>query len=258
MQMSLGLELFAVALGVSGREFLAGGFLLGGLLLALSSTFGSRLRRGKLQIGPSTGLEFELEEARLVTTAIAATPEPVSEVGPHQEDDATRWLLADVLFKELFLTQRWDGLDDCRFQLYLYDPELAMLLPLLEPGHPGPPVGLAPNQGTVGVAWTSGEYVVAVGSAVADDTFRLTAEQKARYADLAVATSVPVSNAAGRTIGVVSGSSRSQTSSLATANGLEVQIFLAEAAARVLVDLLKWFSDGYDHTGGRESPWSAR
>ena len=90
------------------------------------------------------------------------------------------------------------------------------------------------------------------------DTFGLTDEQMRRYRDVTVVASVPVTNAAGRLIGVVSGSSTSDTSALATSDGLEAQIFLAQAAARVLVDLLKWFSDGYDDLGEKESAWSAR
>ena len=259
--MGVGAMVGSVALGVANvSDALAGLFFAGGVILVLVETFGDRLLKGKLELGSAGKFEFELaqEEARVVTTTIASTPDPVLEVAPDQEDDATRWLLADVLFKQLFESPRWDGLEDCRFQLYLHDPDLGMLLPILEPAHPGPSPGFAPSQGTVGATWETGEYVVATGAAVWDETFNLTAEQQGRYRDVAVAASVPVTNGAGRTIGVVSGSSRRPESALASTHGLDVQIFLAEATALVLVDLLKWFSNGYDDTGGREIPWSAR
>ncbi len=50
-----------------------------------------------------------------------------------------------------------DPVDDCRFQLYLFDPEVNLLLPILEPGHPRPSPGFAPGQGAVGEAWQTGE-----------------------------------------------------------------------------------------------------
>ena len=107
----------------------------------------------------------------------------------------------------------------------------------------------------MGEAWASGDFVVATGAKVWDDTFRMTAEHRLRYGDVAVAASVPVTNAAGKVIGVVSGSSQNETSALGTPEGLDIQIFLAEATALILVDLLKWFSDGYDEKGERGVPW---
>ena len=242
------------------RDVATAGFLVSGVFLLLANRFGQRLVKGKVGVG-SAAVEFELaQEARGVTTGLASAPEtalsPI-EIGEHEEDDATRWLLADRLFEQLFLAPA-PPLADCRFQLYLYDPDEGLLVPILRPGHPGPSPAFAPHQGTVGQAWATGEYVVATGPAVWDATFGLSDEQKRRYGDVTVVASVPVTNAAGRLIGVVSGSSTSDTSALATTDGLEAQIFLAEAAARVLVDLLKWFSDGYDDIGGRETPWSAR
>ncbi len=106
---------------------------MSGLFLVLASTFDPRPLKGKLQLGPTAGLEFELAkqgEARVVTTTMAATPDPMFEVGPNQEHDATRSTLVDLSFVQLFETERWDDLSDCRFQLYLYDPDLMMLLPI--------------------------------------------------------------------------------------------------------------------------------
>lgn len=260
LQMGGGCLLFGAALAIPGsRNGTAVAFLLVGMFLVCAQVFGSRLLKAKLGLAPGVEASFELaeaQEARDVTTAIAVTEEPVGEIGPDEEDDATRWLLAELLLSQLLLSPV-DPLADCRFQLYLYDPDREVLLPILEPGHPGPSPGFAPHQGTVGEAWATNDYVIATGSAVSDDTFGLTPEQQMRYQDTAVAAAVPVTNAAGRVIGVVSGASRQELSRLATQEGLAIQIFLAEAVALILVDLLKWFSDGYDEKGGRGVPWQA-
>ena len=271
----------AMAVG-SVSDPLAGLFFAGGAFMVLIDTFGSRLLKGTFDLGAAGKFQFELaqaQEAREITTSAAATEGPttdgaevlVPEMEPgvsgepaqaepeagNEEDDLTRWLLADTLLQELFLRPNPD-LQDCRFQLYLFDPDLELLLPILEPGHPGRSPGFEPGQGAVGEAWSSGDYVVATGLAVRDDTFGLSQEQQERYQDVSVAAALPITNGAGRTIGVVSGSSKHDNSTLDTDDGFAALVFLAEAAARVLIDLLKWFSDGYDTEGGRETRWSAR
>ena len=194
------------------------------------------------------GTEVELrQEARDVTSRIAVQPEapPPEAIGPNEEDDATRWVLATRLFED-FLAQPTGALAGCSLQLYLYDQEQDLLLPILTPGHSGRSPGFAPGQGATGVAWDTGEYVVAEGPAVADDTFLLSDEQKERYRDLAAVAAMPVTNAAGRVIAVLSAASREPHSTLLTDTGFERHVFLAEAVARILVDLLKWFDDQYD------------
>ena len=255
-QLGGGCLLFGAVLAVPGtRNPAAVAFVLVGAFLVCAHIFGPRLLKARVGLAPGVEASFELaQEARDVTTAIVATPEPVQELGPDEEDDVIRWLLAELLLSQLLL-QPVEPLTDCRFQLYLYDPDRQLLMPILEPGHPGPSPGFAPHQGTVGQAWATNDYVVATGPAVSDGTFGLTAEQQTRYRDTAVAAAVPITNAAGRVIGVVSGSSRDERSVLGTTDGLDVQIFLAEATALILVDLLKWFSDGYDEKGERGVQW---
>lgn len=154
-------------------------------------------------------------------------------------------MLASQLFEDL-LIEPTGALAGCTMQLYLYDEERALLLPILTPGHAGPSPGFAAGQGATGLAWDSGEYVVAEGSAVADDTFHLSSEQKERYRDLAAVAAMPVTNTAGRVIAVLSGAARDPDGGLLTDAGFERHVFLAEAVARILVDLLKWFDDTYD------------
>ncbi len=239
--MGAGAMLGSGALATSGRgAVLAGLFFAGAVFLLIIGTFGSRLLRGKVELGTAGKFEFELQEAREVTTSIAADAQrPDFELGPNEEDDATRLILAELLLRRL-LIETSDPVADCRFQLYLHDPDLSLLQPVLDPGHPGASPGFPPHQGTVGEAWATGEYVIATGPSASDETFNLSPEQRERYSDVTVAAAVPVTNAGGRIIGVVSGFSRDEDSALARHEGFVRHVFLAEAAARVLIDLLKW------------------
>jgi hypothetical protein len=252
-EMGLGLLVFSVAFGVADRTAASVAFLGAGLLLVLLGRYGERVRKGK--VGPA-GLEFELDaEAREVITSIASAAKEAVDVGPDEEEEATRWVLAEFILNTLLLSPA-PPIEDCRFQVYLFDPDEQLLLPILEPEHPGQSPGFAPGQGTVGMAWATDVSVVATGRTVADETFGLTEQQRERYADVAVAASVPIRNAAGRVIGVLSGFSRQPSTVLGLSEGMELQLFFADAAARVLVDLLKWFSDGYDQLGDREQAWT--
>lgn len=109
-------------------------------------------------------------------------------------------------------------------------------------------VSFAVDQGAVGRAWSEERYVVAHGAAVSDGTFGLSPEQQQRYADLAVVAAVPVANASGQPIAVLSASSKEPGTKLTSPEGFRYHLFLADLVARVLVDLLKWSDDGYDAT----------
>jgi hypothetical protein len=242
----LGLILILVAMyQAKGREF-ASTALVTGSVLVLVGALHHKIVRAKLPGGAEVELK---QEARHVTSRIAVQSEPLAPetIGPDEEDDATRWVLATRLFDDL-LIEPTDALAGCAMQLYLYDEEWDLLLPILTPGHRGPSPGFAPGQGATGMAWDTGEYVVAEGRAVADDTFHLSPEQQERYRDLAVVAAMPVTNAAGRVIAVLSAASRDPKSGLLTDAGFEGHVFLAGAVARILVDLLKWFDDTYDES----------
>jgi hypothetical protein len=153
-------------------------------------------------------------------------------------------LASDVL---TLLTEPREGpLVGCAFQLYLYDADEHMLLPALEPGHSQPSPAFRVGEGVTGTAWRSGEFAIAEGREVSDGTFSLSAEKQARYADLSAVAAMPVTNAAGEVIAVLSAATSDPESGLTTDEGFESLVALADSFARVLVDLLKWFSDGYD------------
>ncbi len=136
----------------------------------------------------------------------------------------------------------------CSFQLYLFDGDDDVLRPALQPGHPGPSPVFRMGEGVAGTAWATGAFAIAEGVEASDETFALSTEKQARYSDLAVVAAMPVTNAAGHVLAVLSAGSSDPDSGLRTDAGMEAFVALADAVARVLVDLLKWFSDDY-HDG---------
>ena len=81
------------------------------------------------------------------------------------------------------------------------------------------------------------------GEEVSDDTYGLTPAQQHRARNLAVVAAMPVTNAHDQVIAVLSGSSVDADSPLATAEGFDAHLLMAQQVARVLVDLLQWFPD---------------
>ena len=56
---------------------------------------------------------------------------------------------------------------------------------------------------------------------------------------------MPVINGNNEVIAVLAGSSTDPDSALATSGGFDAHLLTAQEVARVLVDLLQWFSDCY-------------
>lgn len=81
------------------------------------------------------------------------------------------------------------------------------------------------------------------GEEVSDDTYGLTPAQQHRARNLAVVAAMPVTNVRGHVMAVLSGSSTDADSALATPEGFDTHLLAAQEVARVLVDLLQWFSD---------------
>ncbi len=136
-----------------------------------------------------------------------------------------------------------DGaLHGCDVRLYLYDAALDALAPVFSSV---PSVTTwPPGRGATGVAWSTGDYVVAEGDAVHDSTYGLTEVQASRYVHLAAVAAAPVYNAGGRVIAVLTASTTARDHSLRDGG---IQFFQLNSASllvsRVLVDLLKWDDD---------------
>ena len=127
-----------------------------------------------------------------------------------------------------------------QLRLFLYDRDLRRLLPSYEPPTSlGPSKGWEIGQGVTGKAWERKDYVIARGNQLTDPMYRLTQEQEERNADLQVVAAMPVANARGRMIAVLTASSTEDDGWLASDEGWVQHSGLADVVARVLVDVLK-------------------
>ena len=197
-----------------------------------------RLRNAEL--GPATGFKLTLVEEREVSTGLAEG-DAVAHVAPAHVVAATRVVLASETLGRLLGPD--DGpLAGASFHLYLFDDQQELLLPAFE-GRPSPSRGWKIGTGAVGEAWATGEYVLVRGAEVSDDTYGLTPAQQRRARDLAVVAAMPVTNASDEVIAVLAASSIDPQSPLATAEGFDAHLLVAQEVARILVDLLKWFAD---------------
>ena len=129
-------------------------------------------------------------------------------------------------------------------RLHLYYPDAAgMLQPVTDgPGTAAWPSGV----GVVGQAWRDSMTVVLAGGELQEATASLGVDQLDRYGDLTSVAAVPVLNAAGRCIGVLSAATSATEPNLDTDAPLEALTLLAEACARVMIDILGWDDDSPD------------
>jgi hypothetical protein len=99
--------------------------------------------------------------------------------------------------------------------------------------------GWEPGQGATGIAWQRNTYAFAENEEVSDDTLRLDQQQQQRYRRLNVVASMPVQDARGRAIGVLSISSPVNDGKLLTPAAVERHAELARIVGRVLIDILR-------------------
>ena len=221
-----------------GNDVYAGGLLVFGSGLAALGVVLPRLLNA--EVGPAAGFKLTLAQERVMSTGLAES-ERVDSVETNQIVAATRLILASETLGRLLSPDR-GPLAGVSFHLYLYDEQRDLLLPAFE-GRPSPSRGWKIGTGAVGEAWASGEYVLARGPEVSDDTYGLTPAQQRRARDLSVVAAMPVANARDEVIAVLAGSSVDPDSLLATDEGFDAHLLVAQEVARVLVDLLQWFSD---------------
>lgn len=246
-------------LGVAGSALITGSFWQGrgsyalGTLISGVVLFVLATRRVRSVEVSTTGAKAELdpdaeESTRLAQGAQTTDTEPPAVAG--RDDDggervaAARLALARRLASEMLLSPPSAGpLAGCKFHLFLYDHDADRLLPALEPENTDGSRGWAIGQGATGLAYQRESYELLTGADVAAETSGLTEDLQRRYADLELVAAMPVKSAGGRTIGVLTASSRDANSQAASDAGYDEHLKLAVLVSRVLVDLLHWYSD---------------
>jgi len=223
-----------------GNEAYAFGLLIFGSGLVTLGVVLPRLRNAEL--GPATGFKLTLAEEiqRELSTSLAAADDGAP-VQVNQVVAGTRVVLASEVLGRLLAPEE-GPLAGAWFHLYLYDEQRELLLPAFE-GRPSPSQGWKVGAGAVGEAWATGDYVLVRGSEVSDETYGLSPAQQHRARNLAVVAAMPVTNGRDEVIAVLAGSSTDPNSTLATTEGFDAHLLTAQEVARVLVDLLQWFSD---------------
>lgn len=217
------------------------------------SAFSPRLT--ELEIGPK-GMKGKLEqhsEREQSASLLAGTKSPSDEAEPLEEDELVvmaRTALGGEAIDALLRPSEDGELAQCKLRLYLLDREAQLLVPIVQTGEPSPPsVELfRPGCGATGTAFARGEGVFVAGPAVADATYGLTPEQQLHFRDLTAVASLPVFNAAGDVLGVLTASTKAPDGPerLSSEDGYYEMLSRALGLARALVDLLQWFDDGYD------------
>lgn len=160
--------------------------------------------------------------------------------------DATRYLVASLAAEAIIseAARAYSGFSDCEFRFFMFDAEQEKLFAVLRPDQlGGGQRGWRRSEGVTGLAYDSGQYQIATGSATHDGTHNLDSERQRRYVDLTEVAAMPVQNALGVTIGVLSVSHTTGRTILATDESRRAHSAAADALARVVVDLLGWRSD---------------
>jgi hypothetical protein len=246
----LALVAFAVQLAerYSGKGTEVVAFLVAGLYLVTIGAYHVSRADVSLVKG-SLGMSTSPETANYAQDAASGEPTtatPASPVQPKQVEDAARYYIADRVLPVL-LDPNDGPLAGSKLNLYIYDEESERLTSVLEADDKGYDEW-APGHGAVGTAWRDRSYIIATGKAVSDETFGLTTEQQERYAALKAVAAAPVLNAARVRIAVVSAATADLKAAeeLASEDGQAALVALASGIARILVDLLNWYTDGAD------------
>ena len=155
----------------------------------------------------------------------------------HRRREAGREAASRFILRELLSPDAAGFPAHYEFRLFLPDEHRQRLLPEYESPGRFRSEGWEIGQGATGAAWSSGSYVRVRGATVSDGTYGLTPEQQERYRDLLVVAAAPVLNARAEPIAVLSVSSDIDDGFLFEGDGPELHKELAQAVARVLIDI---------------------
>jgi hypothetical protein len=208
------------------------------------------LRRASFS--PAAGVAIETHHPQAPASAelfeeAAANRELTGRVAIEVDDDelvaGARALAAGAAVQSILSPLFGEVLADCEWHLYIYDSDVDRLLPIFEPDSADDSEGWAVGQGATGMAYLRREFVLVVGDEASDGTYSLTPAQQARYSDLTAVAAMPVQNASGDVVAVLSAAARDSDTALVREEGFQELLARAVAIGRVLIDLLRWFGD---------------
>jgi hypothetical protein len=234
------------------RDVFAGELVLLGIGSLVLSAFAPRIVNW--EIGPK-GVKAAMSPNELTATESSGylAGEDDDEPGQTFDEDevvlAARTALSGEAIAALLQADADSALHGMLLRLFLLDASDGVLVPVLRVGDP-PPAEVErfrPGCGATGTAFARGEYVYVAGPAVSDATYGLTPEQQQHFQSLTAVGSMPVANASGRVLGVLTASTETEDGPerLASEDGFYDLLGRSMLLSRVLVDLLKWFDDGY-------------
>ena len=237
-----------------GRETFAGELVFLGVGSLVLSAFAPRIVNW--EIGPRgvkaamSPLEVDIAES---SGYLAGEPTDETDDGMNEDDDvvvAARTALAGEAIARLLEPEEDSPLRSVLLRLFLLDDDENVLVPVLRMGDLAPAAAerFRPGCGATGTAFARGEYVYVDGPAVADATYGLTPEQQEHFRNLTAVAAIPVTNAASAVLGVLAASTEDVEgpARLGTEEAYFDLLGRSMLLSRVLVDLLRWFDDGYD------------
>jgi hypothetical protein len=230
-------------------------------LFSLRSRLQAQEERLAVEVERREMLESRLTavQAQVTRTSAQATVTVVSGEataryagGGHGEDgerpahdavvDAARYLGAELLLGHLNAIGS-GSLRDVNLRLYLPDEAGEVLAPVLRESPDEDAEVWRRGEGVVGQCWERNEIIVARGPDVTQGLATLPPRRRRRYGLPAIVVAVPVRNAEGRPIGVLSASSSDPGSRLDSPEAAGDLFGAAAVCARILVDLLGWAND---------------
>lgn len=189
----------------------------------------------------------ELQRARVAKEVSDEQERDDVSVAQSESLDATRYLVATLAAEGIIheAKRAYTGFGDCEFRFFMFDEQQDRLFAVLRPDQPEEGQrGWRLREGVTGLAYDTGHYQIATGRATHDGTHDLDEHRQQQYANLTEVAAMPVQNALGVTMGVLSVSHTTGRAILATDRCRKAHSAAADALARVVVDLLGWRSDG--------------
>lgn len=252
----LGAAMVCAAVLIRSDQLPAGALLLGGVALLLAVLFGPQVRSVELSSDKLRVETYDIEErdtsAELADETVdldsyeaAIESDDQTPPGPSKADSMVigglNLAAGEIALRAIFeQATRSLPLLGCNLRLYLFDSDEGVLVPAMSDGVDS---RWPPGVGATGTAFETRRYVLAVGAEAWDDTFGLDPDQQDRYRSLEAVAAMPVFNAGGDVIAVVTAHTADPNTQLPNDDGEVAMVEVALLVSRVLVELLKWFDD---------------